>query len=97
MGHKLGYAIPDADGKLAPVVSREEGGGAVRSGHEAEEFEKSRLQAIGQRFRQDAVRGFGDGYEAFAEELTTDVDVDALVEYLRAAGVEVRSSSLFCV
>ena len=37
----------------------------------------------------EPLRGFGLGYEEFPDELSTDVDVSALVAHLQKAGVEV--------
>ena len=34
-------------------------------------------------------RGFGKGYESFAEEIYTDIDVDGLVQHLKKCGIEV--------
>ena len=36
-------------------------------------------------------RGFGKGYESFAEELYTDIDVDGLVQHLEMCGIEVSN------
>ncbi|RPD78601.1 peptidase C15, pyroglutamyl peptidase I-like protein [Lentinus tigrinus ALCF2SS1-7] len=40
----------------------------------------------------ESVRGFGEGYEEFPEELSTDVDVPALVAHLQMEGLELGTS-----
>ena len=92
LAHKYGYNIPDAEGKLAPVVKT--GGGKEGEGGEtendAEKFERFRSGlGTGDFFKDLIVRGFAEGYEGFDGELTTSINVDKLVEHLRAVGVDV--------
>ncbi|KAI5117224.1 hypothetical protein M0805_008694 [Coniferiporia weirii] len=89
LGHKLGYSMPDVGGEFAPVVP---GGSAPSHGDKAgarteaaEAFERAR---IGFEGKGNVVRGFGEGYEQFDEDLRTAVDVDELVERLKEIGVE---------
>jgi pyroglutamyl-peptidase len=90
LGHKLGYNLKDAKGKLAPVVSSSQhskvsvGAG---NGSKAQERERKRLGAHAVDSRHS--RGFGDGYEEFDEELFTEVDIDRLVHDIRATGFKV--------
>jgi len=129
--HKLGYYKADADGELAPVVSRE---GEVPEDVDDEkilEDNTNRMEAIMERFRaggdqkshrhisntdvraegfreeasgnglafdgkagiiserpDQAVRGFGKGYEVFKEELKNDLNTVALVKHLHEHGYE---------
>lgn len=95
VGHKLGYQMKDAHGKLAPLVESP-----------VQEFGRNRDGFLGavnmEMLAMDMVethtagegaprlnRGFGAGYEKFPEELYTDVDLTALVQDLKRQGVEV--------
>ncbi|KIJ39944.1 hypothetical protein M422DRAFT_230565 [Sphaerobolus stellatus SS14] len=85
IGHKTGYAIPDADGKLPPIVDV---GSKVEKGvSEAENFERKRIareNGAGSSLKQgDTLRGFGKGYEGFPEELKTEIDAEGLISFLR--------------
>lgn len=94
LGHKLGYSIPDVDGKLPPIVDAHAPGSGKGTEHVAERFERDRAGISDASNGDAAVRGFGEGYEEFAEELKTDIDVDKLVEKLKEAGVDVSISIL---
>lgn len=88
--HKSGYRSPDADGKLAPEVVLQPGQG-VGEVSPAEKAERERLGLPDPASDPSTrtTRGFADGYESFAEELHTQIDVDELLEHLQAAGIEV--------
>ncbi|KAL5485553.1 hypothetical protein ACEPAI_8196 [Sanghuangporus weigelae] len=94
LGHKLGYNVPDVDKKYAPVVHEndERGDKDKKAGglDTAEVFERGRV-TLGTK--DESVRGFAQGYESFAEELKTDIDVDALVQELRDSGVDAVQAS----
>ncbi|KAG6330637.1 hypothetical protein ID866_8452 [Astraeus odoratus] len=96
VGHKFGYNKEDATGALAPVVdvSRDEGNPPP----EAQLSEGARL---GDNDNVESptdgndtpTRGFGKGYESFAEEIHTEVDVEKLVHHLKRCGVQpIRTS-----
>ncbi|THG94447.1 hypothetical protein EW145_g8137, partial [Phellinidium pouzarii] len=94
LGHKLGYNMPDVDGKLAPVVAQCRD--VDDSGEEdpAERFDHERIVDVGKGEGEEHVmRGFAEGYEAYNEELTTGIDVDELVKSLKESGVEHVQSS----
>jgi len=99
VGHKFGYDMKDAAGCLAPLVcvSREE----TRQLSEAQRTENSRLREDSLESPIDVnetpKRGFGKGYESFAEELYTEIDVEGLVHHLKRCGVEVSNSPLSVV
>jgi len=76
LGHKLGYYMADAEGKLAPPVSQ--GEEAPGDGDNEKILEDN---GEGQ-----TLRGFGKGYERFAEELKTDINARALVLHLHEYG-----------
>lgn len=101
LGHKLGYFMKDADGKLAPVVralpmdfSRRPDEPSV-----AENIERERLgmeivettTTTGDTGR--STRGHGAAYENYADDLSTEIDVTRLVQDLKQSGIEVRVNS----
>ena len=89
LAHKWGYRKPDVDGKYAP-----EGDFKIESGgqaSQAETFERLRLGLQEMIWGPNQPRrGFTAGYESFADELRTQLDVDELLFYLQEAGIEVR-------
>ena len=102
VGHKLGYHMKDATGKLAALVrstpkdfSRRDNTNSLSFA--AENAERERLgmdpmetqTIVGGDSIVRATRGFGPAYETFADDITTDIDVSKLVQELRRAGVEV--------
>lgn len=93
VAHKFGYEKKDAAGCLAPLVCvpQEE----TRQLPEAQRTEIARLREGSLESPIDAnetpKRGFGKGYESFAEELYTEIDVEDLVHHLKKCGVEVGS------
>jgi pyroglutamyl-peptidase len=108
MGHKKGYNMKDATGKLAPIVpvsiSTEESGPAADASDpvppsEAQRAEMERLGYDPFGRLEDPVdggdiptRGLGKGYEAFDDEIHTDIDALKLVHFLKETGFEVNSS-----
>ena len=99
VAHKFGYEKKDAAGCLAPLVcvSREEN----RQLPEAQRTEIAPRKEGSLESPVDAnetpKRGFGKGYESFAEELYTDLDVEGLVHHLKKCGIEVSNSLLSVV
>ena len=97
LGHKFGYEKKDAAGALAPIVcmSQEE---ASRQHYGVQHMEMTKPRDDDFPSAVDANetprRGFGKGYESFAEELYTDIDVDGLVQHLKKCGIEVSIFSL---
>ena len=102
VGHKLGYHMKDATGKLAALVrsnpkdfSRRDNFDALSFAAENAERERLGMDPmetqtnIGGDSIIRATRGFGSAYEMFADEITTDIDVTKLVQELRRTGVEV--------
>jgi len=101
VGHKLGYHMKDATGKLAALVrstpkdfSRRDN--TNNASFAAENAERERLgmdpvevqTAVGGDSVIRATRGFGAAYETFPDEITTDIDVTKLVQDLRGSGIE---------
>lgn len=101
VGHKLGYHMKDATGKLAALVrstpkdfSRRDN---TNASFAAENAERERLgmdpvevqTSIGGDSITRATRGFGAAYETFPDEISTDIDVTKLVQVLRGSGIEV--------
>lgn len=94
VGHKLGYQMKDAHGKLAPLVespvqdfgrSRDGFLGAVNMEMLAMDMVETHPAAEG---APRLNRGFGVGYEKFPEEMYTEIDLTALVHDLKRQGVE---------
>jgi pyroglutamyl-peptidase len=94
--------MKDASGNLAPIVySRKQDFSASLRGldkvSEAEKTERERLSAGGMENTGETVpverpvRGYGKGYEIFADDLHTDVDVDKLVHDMKRSGIKVCS------
>jgi pyroglutamyl-peptidase len=87
LGHKTGYRLPGVDDIFAPVVNSSKAG-EVKAASEADKFEKERMEPYG-REKPTApweLRGFAEGYEAFPEELYTEVDVAGLIAHLKRNG-----------
>jgi hypothetical protein len=110
MGHKKGYNMKDATGKLAPVVpvsiSTEESGPAAGASDPIppSEVQRAEMERLGYdpfgRLEEPVdggdipTRGLGKGYEAFDDEIHTDIDALKLVHFLKETGFEVKSSSI---
>jgi pyroglutamyl-peptidase len=99
-GHKLGYQMKDANGKLAPVVrsspkdfSRRPDGPSAAENMERERLGLEPLETSGDTTIRPT-RGFGAAYENFPEEIMTELDVTRLVQDLRRSGVEQIYSSM---
>lgn len=112
MGHKKGYNMKDATGKLAPIVpvtiSTEEDGPSGDPQQSAIHKQQKELQALKQNPFIPTIhvgpepeaaeispgdiptRGLGKGYEAFDDEIHTDIDALKLVHFLKDTGFEVR-------
>lgn len=103
MGHKKGYNMKDASGKLAPIVpvtiDTEEPGPTATdptpSHLQRQEMERLGYDPFG-RLEDPSVdggdiptRGLGKGYEAFDDEIHTDIDALKLVHFLKETGFEV--------
>ncbi|KAG5342907.1 hypothetical protein C0989_005855 [Termitomyces sp. Mn162] len=94
-GHKLGYHMKDADGKLAPLARSTPKDFSRRpDDHLAENLERERLglemvEHIGSDTSARPTRGFGVQYESFPDELPTEIDVTRLVQDLKQSGIEV--------
>lgn len=93
LAHKSGYRSPDVDGKYAPII---EGAGEDKKAEtEAQRKERERLgNGHGNGLLgKPPVRGFGEGYEPFGEEMHSILDVKQLVQDLKEGGFEpVRQS-----
>lgn len=109
MGHKKGYNMKDATGKLAPIVpvtiSTEEAGPTANDPRQSlsqrHEMEQLGYDPFG-RLEDPAVdggdiptRGLGKGYEAFDDEIHTDIDALKLVHFLKETGFEVLPITLY--
>jgi hypothetical protein len=99
LGHKLGYHMKDADGKLAPIVRSSPKDFSRRPDDPtpAENLERERLgmdmvesSTTGGDNSVRPNRGFGPAYENFPDELPTDIDVTRLVQDLKRSGIEAR-------
>jgi len=101
VGHKLGYHMKDATGKLAALVrsspkdfSRRDRSDALSFAAENAERERLGMEpmetqtSVGGDSIVRATRGFGPAYETFPDEIMTDIDVTRLVQNLRQSGVE---------
>ncbi|KAG6856095.1 hypothetical protein H0H87_007431 [Tephrocybe sp. NHM501043] len=95
-GHKLGYHMKDADGKLASLARSSPKDFSRRPDDHlaAENLERERLgmemvEHIGSDNSARPTRGFGVQYEAFPDELPTEIDVTRLVQELKQSGIEV--------
>ncbi|KZT28927.1 peptidase C15, pyroglutamyl peptidase I-like protein [Neolentinus lepideus HHB14362 ss-1] len=83
-GHKYGYRLRDAADNLPPIVA--EIGEASPQPSEAEKIERDRLPgSTDVNGKKRPIRGFGEGYEDLEEEIQTEIDVAALVAYLKEA------------
>lgn len=106
VGHKKGYNMKDASGKLAPIVpvsiSTEESGPAAGASDSIppSEVQRAEMERLGYDpfgRLEDPVdggdiptRGLGKGYEAFDDEIHTDIDALKLVHFLKETGFEVN-------
>ncbi|KAG5643598.1 hypothetical protein DXG03_000606 [Asterophora parasitica] len=94
-GHKLGYHMKDADGKLASVarsLPKDFSRNRAEDMLVAENLERERLgmevvESIGDTVVRPT-RGFGAAYENFPDEILTEIDVTRLVQDLKRSGIE---------
>jgi hypothetical protein len=95
LGHKLGYHMKDASGKLATIVqSSPKDNPGPDDRLLAENIERERLgmeivESPGGETTARPTRGFGAGYDSISDELMTDIDVLRLVQDLKRSGTEV--------
>ncbi|OBZ68066.1 hypothetical protein A0H81_11879 [Grifola frondosa] len=109
LAHKNGYRMKDADGEYAPVVHLpKDGTRDSAEASEMERIERmlmglsSTTPLLGQSGGEggnDGVdhppnRGLGKGYESFADELYTEIDVAKLIHHLKDSGIEQVYSSM---
>jgi pyroglutamyl-peptidase len=92
----------DKDGALSPLAYLPPA--YIVGPMEAERLERQRLAAETQALSGTVakavseipgpiVRGFGEDYRDFPEEMQTDIDVEKLIYYIKGTGSEVRSST----
>ncbi|KAI0758313.1 hypothetical protein BC629DRAFT_1551954 [Irpex lacteus] len=95
LGHKLNYRMKDVEGQYAPVVQLPKDP-APQEPAEAERLEMQRLLAVSATAHHEhqPARGFGKGYEGFADELFTEIDVTRLIYHLKKTGIEQVYSSM---
>ncbi|KAA1472864.1 peptidase C15, pyroglutamyl peptidase I-like protein [Dentipellis sp. KUC8613] len=109
LGHKIGYRMKDTTGEHAPVVDYLPDA-STAAGHEASQAEiLENVQLLGSSRLSSSmgdttnpadvtvevpVRGFGKGYEGFADDFYTAIDVERLVHDLKHSGIEHVYSSL---
>jgi hypothetical protein len=96
----MNYTMMDKDGALAPLAYLSP---AYMVGPmEAERLERQRLAAETQALSGAVaksvseipgpiIRGFGEDYRDFPEEMQTDIDVEKLIYYIKGTGSEVCS------
>ncbi|PWN34322.1 peptidase C15, pyroglutamyl peptidase I-like protein, partial [Meira miltonrushii] len=84
-GHKRGYQLPDVKKEKAPIATDQSD--TLRREAKltpAEERERENMQIkTTNGHHSDPIRGFGQGYEQFPDEMFTENDVPALVEWLQ--------------
>lgn len=104
IGHKNGYRMKDADGEYAPIVHLPKDPIRDTADAELERMERMLVGASlpgpsgpegpGPAEVMDIPpvpnRGFGKGYENFADELSTEIDVPKLIVHLKESGIDVR-------
>ena len=107
IGHKNGYRMKDKDGEYAPIVHLPKD--PIGDTAEAELQRMERMlgpphSLHGPNHHGPEVpevvdippppnRGFGKGYEQFADELSTEVDVPKLIVHLKESGIDVSNPS----
>jgi pyroglutamyl-peptidase len=102
VGHKSGYRMKDSSNKYAPVIEFLPEVNALEPS-QAEILNQMRISSANLAIMgpvgpvdtslDHPVRGFGKGYESFAEDLHTMIDVEHLVYSMKEQGVEVCISS----
>jgi pyroglutamyl-peptidase len=105
VAHKSGYRMKDSSNEYAPAIELLPEVNALEPS-QAEILDQMRISAANLAIMgpvgpidtaiDQPIRGFGKGYESFAEDLHTMIDVEHLVYSLKEQGIEVCiSSSLF--
>jgi pyroglutamyl-peptidase len=89
LAHKCGYELEDVDGRKAPPVCLE----ACNKTSQPRRRAKGGGGAKQAKADESRKRGFGVGYEEFAEEIESVLDADAVAEHLRKNGFEHVESS----
>ncbi|KII92282.1 hypothetical protein PLICRDRAFT_50700 [Plicaturopsis crispa FD-325 SS-3] len=88
VGHKIGYNMKDALGQPAPAVplSKEDASRQTVDMTDVEMMERIRLGLPmiepHAKVELPPIRGYGKGYEMFADDLHTEIDVPRVVEYI---------------
>ncbi|KAG6855843.1 hypothetical protein H0H87_010123 [Tephrocybe sp. NHM501043] len=80
-GHKVGYKEPDVDKKLAPLAH-----------HSSKVSSREPVVRLGADDVATSTRGFGINYEAFPDELQSELDVVRLIQELKQSGLEIATS-----
>lgn len=101
VGHKIGYRMKDTAGQYAPIVDYLPDPSTLEPA-QAEMLEQARLSIASIADAASPVdapidaptRGFGKGYEGFAEDIYSSIDVEKLVHDLKEMGVEHVYSSM---
>ena len=104
LAHKSGYRMKDSTNQYAPIIEFLPEVNPLEPS-QAEILDQMRISSanlaimgpVGHHVDTTIdhhVRGFGKGYESFAEDLHTAIDVEHLVYDMKAQGVEVCISSL---
>lgn len=93
LAHKLGYRMKDVEGQYAPIVhlSDEDEKNVLVSGNTQSNDLRigvDRDEGV-EPSNHEPIRGFGKGYEGFANSLCTDLDVSRLIAHLKESGIEV--------
>jgi pyroglutamyl-peptidase len=98
LGHKTGYRMKDSSNQHAPIIDFLPEPSALEPS-QGEMLEQMRVSSanmaiVGPASPIDAavdhpIRGFSKGYESFAEDLHTTIDVEHLVHGMKEQGVEV--------
>ena len=103
IGHKNGYRMKDGDGEYAPIVHLPKDTIGLDAEAELARMERMLAGTVdvpGLPMPPGAAevvdippapnRGFGKGYETFADELSTEIDVPKLIVHLKENGIDVR-------
>lgn len=98
LGHKIGYKHGDTKEDLAPEVSlgvpKKSSHGTANGDETVDGVNRGQIEydpsvANEELIKDGKLRGFGQGYETFDLEERTDVDVPAIVEWLKRKGMGV--------
>lgn len=102
LAHKTGYRMKDSSNQYAPIIEFLPETSALEPS-QGEMLDQMRMSSANMAIMGPAspidaavdhpVRGFGKGYELFAEDLHTTIDVEHLVHAMKEQRVEVGISS----